>query len=122
MEITKVLFIFVENLYYVMDKKLLYNILEEKIKQNLPSSLEQKLLSYHENRSKWLYYSALINQEQCCLMFIDYKICQGFCTLHDIASRNQHKYLLKGYQDHQFNHFRSMCCDALDFVNGLYRK
>lgn len=91
-------FIFAGNLYHIMDKKLVYNILEVKIKQNLPSSLEQKLLSYHGYRSKWLYYSALINQEQCYLMFINYKICQGFCTLHDIASRNQHKHLLRGYQ------------------------
>ncbi len=105
-----------------MQKEHIYNLLEEKIKQNLPSSLEQKLLSYQDNRNKWLYYGVFINQEQSYLISIDYKICQGHCTLHDIESSSQHKCLLKRYQVHQFNHFRSMCCDALDFVNGLCRK
>lgn len=102
-----------------MVKAITYKILEEKIKQNLPSSLEQKLLSYQDNRSKWLYYGALINQEQCYLMSIDNKICQGYCTLHDVESRSHHNYLLKEYQDFRFSHFRSMCCDALDIVNEL---
>ena len=47
-----------------MTKEITYNLIEEKIKQHLPSSLVQKLFSYQDNRSKWLYYGALINQEQ----------------------------------------------------------
>ena len=103
-----------------MVEKYIYNIFEEKIKHNLSSSLEQKLFSYQDNRKKWLYYGFLINQEQSYLISIDYKICQGYFTLYDIEYRSQHKYLLKGYQDLQFNHFRSMCCDALDICNELF--
>jgi len=102
-----------------MGKEILYNLLEEKIKQNLPSSLEQKLLSYQDNRNKWLYYGVLINQEQSELLFLDLKAWQGCYSLHDIESRIHHNCLLKEYQDIQFDHFRSMCCDALDVVNEL---
>jgi hypothetical protein len=102
-----------------MGTEILYNLLEEKIKQNLPSSLEQKLLSYQDNRNKWLYYGVLINQEQSELIVLDLKACQGCYSLQDIESRIHHNCLLKEYQDIQFDHFRSMCCDALDVVNEL---
>lgn len=55
--------------------ELIYSILEEKIKQNLPSSLEQKLLSYQDNRNKWLYYGVLINQKQSELGLLNIKAC-----------------------------------------------
>ena len=105
-----------------MGKELLYNLFEEKIKQNLPSSLEQKLLSYQDNRNKWLYYGVLINQEQSELIVLDLKACQGYCTLHDILSSDKHKKTLSEYQNEQFKYFRSMCCDALDICNELFSK
>lgn len=105
-----------------MGKELLYNLLEEKIKQNLPSSLEQKLLSYQDNRNKWLYYGALINQEQNELRLLDLKTWKGCCFLHDFAFSNKHCKALSEYQNEQFKYFRSMCCDALDICHELFSK
>lgn len=99
--------------------ELLYNLLEEKIKQNLPSSLEQKLLSYQENHSKWLYYGALLNQEQSELIVLDLKAWLGYLSLHDMLSSDEHHKALNKYRNEQFKYFRSMCCDALDVVNEL---
>ena len=105
-----------------MGKEILYNLLEEKIKQNLPSSLEQKLLSYQDNRNKWLYYGVLINQEQSELIVLDLKACQGCYSLHDMTSSDKHKKALTKYWNEQFKYFRSMCCDALDICNDLFSK
>lgn len=105
-----------------MGKELLYNLLEEKIKQNLPSSLEQKLLLYQDNRNKWLYYSVLINQKQSELGLLNIKACQGCYSLHDFASSDKHCKALSEYQNEQFKYFRSMCCDALDICNELFSK
>ena len=105
-----------------MGKEILYNLLEEKIKQNLPSSLEQKLLSYQDNRSKWLYYGALINQEQSELRCLDIKSWRGYVSLHDMLSSNGHNKALREYKNEQFRYFRSMCSDALDICNELFSK
>ena len=102
--------------------ELIYSILEEKIKQNLPSSLEQKLLSYQDNRNKWLYYGVLINQEQNELRLLDLKAWKGCYSLHDFASSDKHKKALTKYWNEQFKYFRSMCCDALDICNDLFSK
>jgi len=102
--------------------ELIYSILEEKIKQNLPSSLEQKLLSYQDNRNKWLYYGVLINQEQSELGLLDLKAWQGYYSLHGMLSCDKHKKALSEYQNEQFKYFRSMCCDALDICNDLFSK
>ena len=103
-----------------MGKELIYNLFEEKVKQNLPSSLEQKLLSYQDNRSKWLYYGALISQEQSELIVLDLKAWQGCYSLHDLVSSDKHKKALSEYQNEQFKYFRYMCCDALDITNELF--
>lgn len=105
-----------------MGTELIYNLFEEKVKQNLPSSLEQKLLSYQDNRNKWLYYGVLINQEQSELIVLDLKACQGCYSLHDFASSNKHRKALNEYQNEQFKYFRSMCCDALDICHELFSK
>lgn len=105
-----------------MGKEILYNLLEEKIKQNLPSNLEQKLLSYQGNRSKWLYYGALINQEKKELRGLVIKAWQGYFSLHDMLSSSWHNKALSEYQNEQFKYFRSMCCDALDICNELFSK
>ena len=105
-----------------MGTELIYNLLEEKIKQSQPSSLEQKLLSYQDNRSKWLYYGALINQEQSELRCLDIKSWRGCYSLHDLASSDKHKKTLSEYRNEQFKYFRSMCCDALDICNDLFSK
>lgn len=105
-----------------MGKEILYNLLEEKIKQNLPSSLEQKLLSYQDNRNKWLYYGVLINQEQSELRCLDIKAWRGYFSLHDMLSNDEHHKALSEYQNEQFKCFRSMCCDALDICNELFSK
>lgn len=94
--------------------ELIYSILEERIKQNLPSSLEQKLLSYQDNRNKWLYYGVLINQEQNELRLLDLKAWKGCYSLHDFAASDKHRKALSEYENEQFKYFRSMCCDALD--------
>lgn len=102
--------------------ELIYSILEEKIKQNQPSSLEQKLLSYQDNRNKWLYYGVLINQEQSELRLLYFKARKGCYSLHDFASSDKHKKALTKYWNEQFKYFRSMCCDALDICNDLFSK
>ncbi len=105
-----------------MQKEHIYNLLEEKIKQNLPSCLEQKLLSYQDNRNKWLYYVALVNQEQSKLGLLDLKAWQGCYSLDDMLSCDKHKKALSEYLKEQFKYFRSMCCDALDICNDLFSK
>lgn len=105
-----------------MRKELTYNLLEEKIEQNLPSSIEQKLLSYQDNRNKWLYYGALINQEQNELRCLDTKAWQGYFSLHDMLFCEEHHKTLSEYQNEQFKYFRSMCCDALDICKDVFSR
>ena len=105
-----------------MVKELTKELLSEGIKKRLSSNLVTKLHSYLENRMQWLYYGALINQEQSELGLLNIKACQGYCTLHDILSSDKHKKTLSEYQNEQFKYFRSMCCDALDICNELFSK
>ncbi len=105
-----------------MVKEIAYNFLKEKVKQKLSSSLEQKLLSYQDNRNKWLYYSALINQEQNELRSLDIKAWQRYYSLDDISSDVSHHKALSEYKNKQYMFFRSMCCDALDICNELFSK
>ena len=99
---------------------LLYNLLEENIKQNLPSNLEQKLLSYQDNCNKWLYYGALINQKQNELRCLDIKAWHGYFSIHDLLSRDEHQKALSEYHIEHFKYFRLMCCDALSICNDLF--
>lgn len=106
----------------IMVKEIAYKLFEDIIKQNLPSCLEQKLLSFQDNRSKWLYYGALINQEQGELKCLDIKAWRGYFSLRDMLSSDEHHSTLSEYQNEQFKYFRSMCCDALDICNDLFSK
>lgn len=102
-----------------MNRELTIELLSEIVKRELPSSLEQKLHSYNNNRMQWLYYGFLINQEQCALRRLDLEAWHGSYSLHDFASSDEHKKALSEYQNEQFKYFRSMCCDALDICNEL---
>ena len=103
-------------------KKQTGELLSEIIKRKIPTSIEQKLHSYQKNRMQWLYYGALINQERYELRLLDLKAWQGCYSLHDYTSSDKHQKALSEYQNEQFKYFRSMCCDALDICNELFRK
>lgn len=103
-------------------KKQTGELLSEIIKRKIPISIEQKLHSYQKNRMQWLYYGALINQERYELRLLDLKAWQGCYSLHDYTSSDKHQKALSEYQNEQFKYFRSMCCDALDICNELFRK
>lgn len=103
-------------------KKQIGELLSEIIKRKIPTSIEQKLRSYQKNRMQWMYYGFLINQEQNELRLLDLKAWQGYYSLHDFVSRDKHQKTLSEYQNEQFKYFRSMCCDALDFVNEWYKE
>ena len=103
-------------------KKQTGELLSEIIKRKIPISIEQKLHSYQKNRMQWLYYGALINQERCELRLLNFKAWQGCCSLYDMVSSSKHQKALNECQNEQFKHFRSMCCDALDFVNEWYKE
>ncbi len=105
-----------------MITKLANELLQENIKRHIPSSIEQKWLSFQNNQSLWLYYDALINQERYELRLLDLKAWQGCYSLHDYTSSDKHQKALSEYQNEQFKYFRSMCCDALDICNELFRK
>lgn len=97
-------------------------LLMEVVKRKIPSLMEQKLHSYQENRMRWLYYCALVNQGQHELRLLDLKAWQGYYSLHDKTSSDKHHKALSEYQNEQFKYFRSMCCDALDICNELFSK
>ena len=105
-----------------MKTEIIKELLMEKIEREIPSSMEQKLHSYQENRMQWLYYAALVNQEQNELRLLDLKAWQGYYNQYDMASSEKHHKALNEYQNEQFKYFRSMCCDALDICNGLFSK
>lgn len=103
-----------------MNRKLTIELITEIIKRKIPSDIEQKLHSYQENRMQWLYYGALINQEQNELWYLGLKAWNGCYSLQDLTSCDTHQKALNEYQNEQFKYFRSMCCDALDIVNELF--
>lgn len=102
-----------------MNAEIIKELLTERIKREIPSCVEQKLHSYYENRMQWLYYGALINQEQSELRCLDMKSWRGYFSFHDMLSNDEHHKALSEYQNEQFKYFRSMCCDALDICCDL---
>ncbi len=104
----------------MIQNKFVNTLIIERIKREIPSSMEQKLHSYQENRMQWLYYGALIYQEQNELRRLGLKAWQGYYSLYDMASSEKHHKALSEYQNEQFKYFRSMCCDVLDICNDLF--
>ena len=95
-------------------------LLSEKIKEKIPTSLVQKLQSFQENERQYWYFGTLVNQKQYELDRFEFRMLGMFCSLHDIINRERNKTVLNEYKKQQFRCFRAMCCDALDICNELF--
>ena len=79
----------------MIQNKFVNTLIIERIKREIPSSMGQKLHSYQENRMQWLYYGALIYQEQNELRRLGLKAWQGYYSLYDMASSEKHHKALR---------------------------
>jgi len=95
-------------------------LLSEKIKEKIPTSLVQKLQSFQENERQYWYFGALVNQKQYELDCLELRMWRAFYPLHNIISKEKNENVLNEYKKQQFIYFRAMCCDALDICNELF--